>query len=408
MIGIRSFSLIDRRIQARILLVTSILIITACAKDLSRVPVPADLEELVEVKDMPGVRAWGDTPSQEFQADVVQSIRDELEGFFPRNSNGEIQYSSLSLSGGGDHGAFGAGVLKGWSESGTRPRFKIVTGTSTGAFIAPFALLGPEYDAVLEEVYTQVTADEVFRMKSILGAYWRESLADIQPLRDRVEEYVTDEVIDAIAVAHNNGQRLLIGTTNLDAQRPVIWNMGAVANSKHPESYAMFRKILIASAAIPVLFPPTFIDVESEGEIYDEMHVDGGTVGQMFFFGFTIDWRAVLQEIGGDQEPIDNSVLYTIISGDIDSQYDAVERRLLPITDRVTKTMIKVSAWSALYRMYMHAQIGGYDFKYVNLPQDYRPFTDLPYDPEEMRRLFRIGKNMGIEGDAWLLSPPGF
>jgi len=408
MIDIVSFSLIDRRFLARFLLAVSILIITACAKELVRTPVPAELEEVAEVVDMPGVRVWGDIPSQEFQADIVQSIRDEVANLFPRGPNEAFQYSALSLSGGGDHGAFGAGILKGWSESGTRPRFKIVTGTSTGAFIAPFALLGPEYDAALEEVYTQVTADEVYRMKSILGAYWRESLADNQPLRDRVKEYVTDEVIDAIAVAHNNGQRLLIGTTNLDAQRPVIWNMGAVANSKHPEAYAMFRKILVASAAIPVLFPPTFIDVEAEGEFYDEMHVDGGTVGQMFFFGFTIDWRAVLQEISGDQEPIDNSVLYTIISGDIDSHYDAVERRLVPIADRVTKTMIKVSAWSALYRMYMHAQIGGYDFKYVSLPKAYKPFTDVPYDPEEMRRMFRIGNKMGLEGDAWLLTPPGF
>ena len=123
----------------------------------------------------------------------------------------------------------------------------------------------------------------------------------------------------------------------------------------------MFRKVLVASAAIPVLFPPTFIDVEAEGEVYDEMHVDGGTLGQMFFFGFTIDWRAALQEISGDLDPIDNSVLYTIIAGDINSKYAAVERRLVPIANRVTKTMIKVSAWSALYRMYMHAQVGGYE-----------------------------------------------
>ena len=138
------------------------------------------------------------------------------------------------------------------------------------------------------------------------------------------------------------------------------------------------------------------------------MHIDGGTLGQMFFFGFTIDWRAALQEISGDLNSVDNSVLYTIIAGDIDSQYDAVERRLMPIADRVSKTMIKVSAWSALYRMYIHAQVGGYDFKYVSLPKTYKPFTDVPYDPEEMRRVFRIGNKMGYEGDTWMLRPPGF
>ena len=396
------------RFLTQLLLTFLILMITACAKDLVRTPVPAALEETVEVVNMPGVRAWSDSYSQEFQADVVQSIRDEPEGLFPRGPNGEFQYSGLSLSGGGDHGAFGAGILRGWSKSGRRPLFKIVTGTSTGALIAPFALLGPEYDATLEEMYTQVTGDDIFRKQPILGAYWRESLADNTPLRVMVEEYVTDEVIDAIGVAHNNGQRLLIGTTNFDAQRSVMWSMGAMANSKHPDVYSMFRKILVASAAIPVLFPPTFIEVEAEGKVYDEMHVDGGTVGQMFFFGSAIDWPAALQEISGTSEVIDNSVLYIIVDGDIDPHYDAVERRLAPIASRTIKTLIKVSAWSALYRMYLHAQVGGYSFRYVSLPKDYVAYTTDSYDPEEMRRMFRLGYNMGLAGDAWLSTPPGF
>jgi len=408
MINNASSRLAIYRFLTQLLLTFLILMITACAKDLVRTPVPAALEETVEVVNMPGVRAWSDSYSQEFQADVVQSIRDEPEGLFPRGPNGEFQYSGLSLSGGGDHGAFGAGILRGWSKSGRRPLFKIVTGTSTGALIAPFALLGPEYDATLEEMYTQVTGDDIFRKQPILGAYWRESLADNTPLQVMVEEYVTDEVIDAIGVAHNNGQRLLIGTTNFDAQRSVMWSMGAMANSKHPDVYSMFRKILVASAAIPVLFPPTFIEVEAEGKVYDEMHVDGGTVGQMFFFGSAIDWPAALQEISGTSEVIDNSVLYIIVDGDIDPHYDAVERRLAPIASRTIKTLIKVSAWSALYRMYLHAQVGGYSFRYVSLPKDYVAYTTDSYDPEEMRRMFRLGYNMGLAGDAWLSTPPGF
>ena len=408
MINNASSRLAIYRFLTQLLLTFLILMITACAKDLVRTPVPAALEETVEVVNMPGVRAWSDSYSQEFQADVVQSIRDEPEGLFPRGPNGEFQYSGLSLSGGGDHGAFGAGILRGWSKSGRRPLFKIVTGTSTGALIAPFALLGPEYDATLEEMYTQVTGDDIFRKQPILGAYWRESLADNTPLRVMVEEYVTDEVIDAIGVAHNNGQRLLIGTTNFDAQRSVMWSMGAMANSKHPDAYSMFRKILVASAAIPVLFPPTFIEVEAEGKVYDEMHVDGGTVGQMFFFGSAIDWPAALQEISGTSEVIDNSVLYIIVDGDIDPHYDVVERRLAPIASRTIKTLIKVSAWSALYRMYLHAQVGGYSFRYVSLPKDYVAYTTDSYDPEEMRRMFRLGHKMGLAGDAWLSTPPGF
>jgi len=396
------------RIHALLFLALTILLASSCANELFRTPVPPELEEVVEVVDMSHVRAWADSFDPAWQADVVQSVQEEPEGMFPRGPNGEFQYSGLSLSGGGEHGAFGAGFLKGWSASGTRPVFKVVTGVSTGALIAPFALLGPEYDEILEEVYTQVTADDIYLKKSILGAYWRESLADNQPLRNMVEEYVTDEIIDAVALAHNNGQRLLIGTTNFDAQRAVIWSMGAVANSRRPDAYEIFRQILVASAAIPILFPPTYIKVEAQGEDYDEMHVDGGTMGQMIFFGAAIDWKSALQEINGEREPVDNSVLYTIIDGEIDHHYDVVPRRLTPIANRTIKTMIKVSAMSSLYKMFLHAEANGYDFKYVSLPNTYEPFDDTPYDPEEMRRMFRIGYQMGLKGDSWLLTPPGF
>jgi hypothetical protein len=396
----------NRRFLAHLFLVIATLLVSSCAQELFRNPVPPELEEVVKVAEMSGVRTWGDSFSQAWQDDVVQSIRDEPEGLFPRGPNGEFQYSGLSLSGGGEHGAFGAGFLKGWSASGSRPIFKVVTGISTGALIAPFALLGSEYDDTLEEVYTQVTADDIFRKESILTALWRESLADNQPLRNMVAEYVTDEIIDAIAMAHNNGQRLLIGTTNFDAQRAVIWSMGAVANSRHPDAYEIFRNILVASAAIPILFPPTFIEVEAGGEVYDEMHVDGGTMGQMVYFGSTIDWKAVLREASGEQEPVDNSVLYIIIDGEIDHHYDVVPRRLGPISTRTIKTMVKASTLSSLYKMFLHAEANGYDFKYVSLPKTYEPYDDTPYDPEEMRRMFRIGYQMGSKGDAWLSTPP--
>jgi hypothetical protein len=400
--------LVKRQLLTRFFLVYSILILSSCANELFRNPVPPELEEVVEVADMSHVRAWGDSFEPAWQADVIQSIRDEPEGLFPRGPNGEFQYSGLSLSGGGEHGAFGAGFLKGWSASGSRPVFKIVTGISTGALIAPFALLGSEYDDTLEEVYTQVTADDIYLKKSILSALWRESLADNQPLRNMVEEYITDEIIDAIGVAHNNGQRLLIGTTNFDAQRAVIWSMGAVANSKHPDTYDLFRTIIVASAAIPVLFPPTFIEVEAEGEVYDEMHVDGGTMGQMVYYGSTIDWKAVLREVSGEREPVDNSVLYIIIDGEIDHHHDVVPRRLAPIAYRTIATMLKASALSSLYKMFLHAEVNGYDFKYVSLPKTYEPLDDTPYDPEEMRRMFRIGHKMGMEGDSWLSTPLEF
>ena len=384
------------------------LILSACASEPTRNPVPLEYYHQAEVVDMPGVRVWGDEKSELLHNDVVQSIKNEKAGLFPRGPGGEIQYAGLAISGGGDHGAFGAGYLKGWSDSGTRPDFKIVTGISTGALIAPFALLGSDYDAILKESYTTITADDVYKMRHITSAFWGESLADNHPLLDLVHNVVTDEVIDAVGKAHKDGQRLFIGTTNFDAQRPVIWNMGAVANSKHPDAYRVFREILVASASIPVFFPPILLDVEVNGEVYDEMHVDGGTVGQMFFYGATLDWKNVIAEATGGKELVDNSVLYVIVDGEVDPESKAVRRRLMPMTERTISTLIKVSAWSALYRMYLHAEQGGYDFKYVGLPDTYESQSAEPYNPEEMSRMFDIGYEMGLKGESWRSAPPGF
>jgi hypothetical protein len=393
--------------KSGICLALTTLLLMACASEQLRNPVPEESIDRAEMIDMPGVRVWGDELSHVLHQDLVNSIQNEKQGLFPRGPNGAFQYSCLSLSGGGDHGAFGAGFLKGWSASGSRPVFKIVSGISTGALIAPFAMLGKDYDDQLEAAYTTVSAADIFKKKSFLTAAWRESLADNHPLQEMVHKLIDDELIDAIAVAHQNGQRLFIGTTNLDAQRPVIWNMGVIANSKNPQAHDVFRQILVALAAIPVLFPPVMFDVKANGELYEEMHVDGGTVGQMFFYGAAIGWRRVLSEASGVEEPIDDSTLFLIIDGEVDPEYQYVRRRLTPITSRTIQTLIKVSAWSALYRMHLHAEQDGYDFQYVGLPDDYEPEIDEPYNPEEMRRMFDIGFEMGRAGDGWRTSLPG-
>ena len=385
-----------------------VLVIASCVSEPVRNPVPLELQNAAQVADMPGIRVWGDAGDDSLHADIVQSIHDEPEGLFPRGPNGEFHYSGLALSGGGEHGAFGAGFLKGWSQSGMRPVFKIVTGISTGALIAPFAMLGSAYDETLRKAYTTITIDEIMDKSLIAGAYWRESLVDNHPLQEMVHEVISDEVIDAIGKAHRNGRRLFVGTTNFDAQRPVIWNMGAVATSNHPQAYSLFRQIIVASTSIPVLFPPAFIEVEADGKTYKEMHVDGGTVGQMFFYGSALDWQSALRDASGIENPVDQSTLYVIIDGEVDPEHEAVPRRLMPITDRTIKTLVKVSAWSALYRMYLHAQVGGYKFKFVGLPDDYTAQSKQPYDPSEMNRMFEIGYEMGLKGEGWQAVPPGF
>ena len=195
----------------------------------------------------------------------------------------------LAVSGGGDNGAFGAGLMNGWTETGTRPEFKMVTGVSTGALIAPFAFLGSDYDATLREVYTTMTPEKVYRARGISAALFDDAMADTTPLSQVIAGYADQKMFDAIAREYQKGRLLMIGTTDLDAQRPVIWNIGALAASGHPGALDLFRKILRASAAIPGAFQPVLIDVEIDGHKYQEMHVDGGAIAQLFLYPASID-----------------------------------------------------------------------------------------------------------------------
>ena len=190
----------------------------------------------------------------------------------------------LAISGGGDNGAYGAGFLNGWTAAGTRPEFKVVTGISTGALIAPFAFLGPKYDHVLEKVYTTSSQKDIFKKRGIAAWLFGDSMADTRPLASVIESYVTRALLDEIAAEYAKGRILLVGTTNLDSLEPVIWNMTAIAASQDPRAVPLFRSILLASASIPGAFPPVMIDVNLDGAKYQEMHVDGGTIAQVFLY----------------------------------------------------------------------------------------------------------------------------
>jgi hypothetical protein len=305
----------------------------------------------------------------------------------------------LAMSGGGDNGAFGAGLMKGWTESGTRPQFKMVTGVSTGALIAPFAFLGSDYDASLREVYTTMTPDKVFRLRGLMAALYDDAMADTGPLAEVIASYADQKMFDAIAREYVRGRLLLIGTTDLDAQRPVIWNIGALAASGHPQALDLFRKILRASAAIPGAFQPVMMDVEINGQKYQEMHVDGGAVAQLFLYPPTIDLKAD----GVKRE----RRAYIVRNGPLAPNFSASDRRTFSIAGRAIETMLVSSGKNDVLRTYFVTQRDGVDYNLAYIGTDFSSPKKGEFDQAYMAALYEYGYRQARENREWHKMPPG-
>jgi hypothetical protein len=308
----------------------------------------------------------------------------------------------LAISGGSDDGAFGAGLLVGWSEAGTRPEFKLVTGISTGALIAPFAFLGRDYDPQLRAVFTGVQPDDIFEQRSILTLPFNDSFADTAPLFRLISHYVNDEMLAAIAREYAKGRLLLIGTTNLDEGRPVIWNIGAIAASGKPGAIELFRKILLASASVPGLFPPVMIDVEVGDQHFQEMHVDGGAVAQMFLYPPSIGLRADMQQAARARE----RHAFLIRNSRLDPEWASVDRRLFPIVGRAVSTMIHYSGYNDAIRIYATSQRDGVDYNLAYIGADFTVEHKVQFDQAYMRALFDYGYQRARAGYPWAKAPP--
>jgi len=388
----------------------SILLLAMGCATLPRDPVPANRVFDAEIAGMPGVRAWGGILSQDFQADLIASREQEAPDQFLRDENGWPVYDGLALSGGGATGAFGAGFLYGWTQTGKRPNFKMVSGISTGALIAPLAFLGSDYDEQLKTVFTSVDSESIMKRLSLFAVLFRsESLASTEPLKKLIDQNFDDALIQEVAARHNRGYRLYIGTHHMDAQRLVVWNMGLIANSEYPYASELFRNVVLASASIPIAFPPVLIDSVVDGETYDEMHVDGGVSVQVFFYGGTVDITAAIASFA-DLEmnaPKRTGSLYIIRNGKLSSTPREIQRKLPDITNRAVDTMIITAAVGDLYRIHTFAERDGIDFNFVDVPSDYVAESEEPFDKAEMNRLFEIGFRLGVSGTAWKTVPPG-
>lgn len=379
--------------------------LAGCAAAIARNPVPASLEGDVEVIGMgpTQVRFWGDQLPPNADALVkekwaqVRASRPEL----VRGGKRPV-VNFLALSGGGSDGAFGAGVLCGWTAAGSRPEFDLVTGVSTGALTAPFAFLGPKYDTALKHVFTQSTTKDIAIAQPIRGLLGGDSLASNAPLAKVVAFYVNEEFLAEVAAEHRKGRRLLIGTTNLDAERPVIWDMGAIAVSGRPEALELFRKVLLASAAIPAVFPPGFVKVAANGAVYDEMHVDGGATREVFLVPTQFMAKKVDSRLGIN--PIRRA--YIIRNGHVSPEYKPVKAKTLSIAGRAVSSLIKSQGVGDLYELYVFAKANGIDYNLAYIPGDFVDTSTQAFDPVYMGKLYDLGFQMAQAGYPWKKVPP--
>jgi hypothetical protein len=384
------------------------LLIQGCAALQVRRPLPEHLLEQVQVADLPGIRAWGNVHSETLEQSAIESIRQEMAA---NHGKLEPEMIFLALSGGGGDGAFGAGILCGWTAAGTRPRFKLVTGISTGALIAPFAFLGPEYDAKLKEVYTTISDKDIYTMTSVLTLVLKlgrvEGAANTQPLAKLLERVIDENMLQAIAAEHNKGRRLLVGTTQFEAQRLVIWNMGAIAASYHPDALKLFRQVLLASASTPVAFNPVYIKVKAAGQEYDEMHVDGGVKTAVMLYGEAFSFYTAREKLGPlmPQRP---RKLYIIRNAQVSPQYESIKSHLWAIGPRAVSSMTKYQGVGDLYRLYVLAQRDGIDYNLAFIPLDFNPKRNSEFDTKYMNQEFEMAYNLACSGYKWSKYPPGF
>lgn len=341
-----------------------------------------------------------------FSTDMADTWRREREWLASQGKDTKKLPTShlLALSGGGDKGAFGAGFLNGWTAAGDRPEFLLVTGISTGALIAPFAFLGPAYDEQLKKVYTESSPKDIIHIRGVLAALTNDAVADTAPLRKMLRNYINQAFLDAIAVEYHKGRELWISTTNLDTSQRVIWNMTKIAASRHPRSVELFQDVMIASAAIPGAFPPIMIDSLLDGKHYQEMHVDGGALSQVFVYPPNIDLGELARHHHGERK----RKLYIVMNARLDPEWAETERKAISIASRAISSMIHSQGIGDLYRIYLTTQRDGVEFNLAYIPSHFDHPHLEEFDTAFMKKLYALGYETSKQHYQWQQVPPDY
>lgn len=365
---------------------------------------PAPPVESYELAIVPGygpeIRSWGDTVTDatgkriaEIRQQIIERVR--VEGQIPNNGRADV----LVLSGGGSDGAYGAGLLNGWTDRGGRPEFAAVTGISTGALIAPYAFLGPDFDSALERFYTNTQTDDVVELQVLAALFGNVlGLTSTSKLEQTLRDAVDADMVDRIAAEHRKGRRLLVGTTNLDAQRPVTWDIGKIAASDDPGRAVLIRRILLASASIPGAFPPVQIVVEAEGQRYAEMHVDGGVTRQLFFVPRGLE---LTDQSLGDGAIFRLGTIYVVRNTKLAPSYQEIEAGIVPIAQRSISTLIKAAGVADAALIEEQAKDGGFGLSLTAVPESFDLQEQELFDPVYMRALYTLGYESALQGTPW-------
>jgi hypothetical protein len=391
-----------------LLLVSSV---AACTTVIARSPVPEDQIAAAEpygIKSRLGpIREWGDTLDVERRDELIRSRAELLRKAHAEDirTGKPIVQTVLALSGGGPDGAFGAGLLNGWTARGDRPEFTSVTGISTGAIIAVFAFLGPDYDDEITEVYTTYRTSQLATKTIFAALTGGSAITDTRGYRRLIEQYIDDTVIAEIARQYLRGRTLLVGTTNLDASRPVVWNIGEIASSGHPDARTLIHDIVQASSAIPAAFPPVLIPVvAADGHRYDEMHVDGGATQQVRLFTPDLPMRAIDSAVGATFD----RTLYVVINNKLKKPYSPVRPRVIAIAGQAASSLLGGSGTGDIYKIFAVAERDDIDLNVMSIPRDFDKEASEPFDPIYMKALYDVGYEIGLAGDGWSPNPPDY
>lgn len=396
----------ERRFARRAMLAGGAASLSGCGLPRRVDPVPAERVRNAQVLGLPNERFCITDPM-----DIPRIVEEFNEagrrqrrrfGLGPRDRlpDGHI----IAFSGGGENGAFGAGLACGWTEHGSRPDFTLATGTSTGALTAPMVFVGSRRDADLRAAYTDISAADVLVSRGLLAALVDDAVADSAPLARTIARFMDDALLAEIAEGYRGGRQLIISTTNLDAQRPVGWNIGAIAASGHPRALDLARQVLLASASVPGVFPPVMIDVTVDGRPFQEMHVDGGTFAQAFLYPPALgDSRAERIRAGLTPPAV---TAYVVRNGRLSQSGGPVPRRAFPIAERAISTLLGASGVNDIFRIQAATQRHGIGFRLAHIEDDFTAMESEPFDRDYLRALFDYGFAKARLGYPWKLALP--